>query len=250
MGHGAAAAPARVLRPARHHRHARAPDPAAAARPARPADRLAAPRRARGRRRGRDPAGSPRWRRGQREATARSTATRPTRQAVITGAGQARPQARAATHEPPSTDLPTEPDAGFAAGLPVRTPRSAPSEPRPEPARTGPRPRRPRPRRPGSRARQARARAAADRAAAAARRAAPARRATSPTRCRRPTSSPRARPAKARSAANDRVVEQLTRVLEQFEIDAQRHRLQPRSDGHPLRGRARPRRSRSSGSPR
>ena len=49
-------------------------------------------------------------------------------------------------------------------------------------------------------------------------------------------------PAKARSAANDSVVAALTGVLEQFDIDAAGHRLHPRADGHPLRGRGRPRR--------
>ena len=48
-------------------------------------------------------------------------------------------------------------------------------------------------------------------------------------------------PHKTRSAANDRVVESLTEVLDQFEIDAQVTGFTPRPDGHPLRGRARPR---------
>ena len=66
--------------------------------------------------------------------------------------------------------------------------------------------------------------------------------ATSPTRCP-PTDllAPGAAP-KTRSAANDRVVEALTGVLDQFDIDAQVTGFTPRPDGHPLRGRARPRR--------
>ena len=47
-------------------------------------------------------------------------------------------------------------------------------------------------------------------------------------------------PHKTRSKANDRVVEALTGVLEQFDDRCPGHRLHPRPDGHPLRGRARP----------
>ena len=46
---------------------------------------------------------------------------------------------------------------------------------------------------------------------------------------------------KARSKASDAVVERLMQVMDEFGIDADRHRLHPRPDGHPLRGRARPR---------
>ena len=46
-------------------------------------------------------------------------------------------------------------------------------------------------------------------------------------------------PAKARSAANDRVVEALTGVLESVRDRRARHGFQPRPDGHPIRGRAR-----------
>ena len=47
-------------------------------------------------------------------------------------------------------------------------------------------------------------------------------------------------PPKARSKANDVVVDALTSVFEQFEHRRPGHRLHPRPDGHPLRGRARP----------
>ncbi len=53
---------------------------------------------------------------------------------------------------------------------------------------------------------------------------------------------PRAgQPAPARSAANDRVVESLTDGARPVRDRRPGHRLQPRPDGHPLRGRARPR---------
>ena len=48
------------------------------------------------------------------------------------------------------------------------------------------------------------------------------------------------RPGKTRSKANDDVMAALTGVFEQFNVDARGHRLHPRPDGHPLRGRARP----------
>ncbi len=48
-------------------------------------------------------------------------------------------------------------------------------------------------------------------------------------------------PHKTRSAANDRVVESLTRRPRAVRHRRAGHRLHPRPDGHPLRGRARPR---------
>ena len=47
-------------------------------------------------------------------------------------------------------------------------------------------------------------------------------------------------PPRARSKANDEVIDALTGVFEQFDVDAAGHRLHPRPDGHPLRGRAGP----------
>ena len=45
---------------------------------------------------------------------------------------------------------------------------------------------------------------------------------------------------RTRSSANDAMIEAITGVLEQFNVDAAGHRLHPRPDRHPLRGRARP----------
>ena len=64
--------------------------------------------------------------------------------------------------------------------------------------------------------------------------------ATSRTRCPRSTCWSGAGPGKTRSAANDAVVESLTNVFTEFKVDAAGHRLHPRPDGHPVRGRARP----------
>ena len=49
-------------------------------------------------------------------------------------------------------------------------------------------------------------------------------------------------PGKTRSAANDAVVASLHERLHGVQGRRRRHRLHPRADGHPLRGRARPRR--------
>ena len=63
--------------------------------------------------------------------------------------------------------------------------------------------------------------------------------ATSPTRCRRPTILREGSPHKARTKANDAVVESLTAGARAVRHRRPGHRLHPRPDGHALRGRAR-----------
>ncbi len=149
-------------------------------------------------------------------------------QAVITAPARGRGRKRGGLDDGPTADLPTEQMPGFAAGVPVTEPAPAPAD---GPARPGSAP----PAAPvvGKPVLEPPPTTQLPQRVEQLQLAGDVTYTLPPSDVLAPGTPP-----KARSAANDRVVEQLSRVLEEFAIDARVTGFTPRPDRDAVRGRA------------